>query len=71
MKIAELTNLWIGYNAAEDFRVLICAFDKIEAQEIANEYRNDTQMEGSFEVSEFTDTEAKFDCDYVLTYSGQ
>lgn len=70
MKVNELTNLWVGYNATEDFRVLICALDNIEAQDTANEYCNDTQMNGSFEVTEFTDMETHFDCDYILTYSG-
>ena len=67
MKVNELTNLWVGYNATEDFRILICALDTEEAQEIANEYRFDTNMEGTFEITEFDNTETHFDCDYVLT----
>ena len=30
MKANELTNLWVGYNRAEDFRVLVCASDPLE-----------------------------------------
>lgn len=69
MKINDLTNLWVGYNEAENFRVLICALDTKEAQEIANIYRLESGMEGSFMISEFTDVTTSFDCDYVLTYS--
>lgn len=66
MKVNELTNLFIGYNKTEDFRVLICASDKIEAKEIADEYCLDSHMEGKFDIKDFDDTETKFDCDYVL-----
>ena len=67
MKINELTNLWVGYNDAEDFKVLIVALDKEEAQEIVNEYCLDSHMEGKFEITEYDNTETQFDCDYVLT----
>lgn len=67
MKINDLTNLWVGYSKVDDFRVLICALDEIEAQEIANEYRCDTHLEGTFEITEFDNLETHFDCDYVLT----
>ena len=71
MKVNELTNLWVGYNEKENFKVLICALDKTEAHEIADTYRFDMDMEGKFEVSEFTDMNTSFDCDYVLTYSAE
>lgn len=67
MKINDLTNLWVGYNKTEDFRVLICALDIEEAQEIANGYLLDTNMKGTFEITEFDNLETHFDCDYVLT----
>lgn len=67
MKINELNNLWIGHNETENFKILICALDKIEAQEIANEYNLDSHMIGTFEITKFTNTETQFDCDYVLT----
>lgn len=67
MKVNDLNNLFVGYNTAERFRVLICALDIEEAQEIADGYRFDSRMEGYFEVSEFDDIDTKFDCDYVLT----
>lgn len=69
MKVTDMTNLWVGYNEEEDFRVLICAQDKQEARQIANGYRVDTLMEGTFEITEFTDVNVRIDCDYVLTYN--
>ena len=69
MKANEMQNLWVGCNRTEDFKVLICAFDEIEAHEVAESYRIDTHMEGNFEITEFTNMEEKFDCDYVITYS--
>ena len=67
MKVNELTNLYVGYNETEDFRVLICALDTEEAQEIVNEYRLDAHLEGTFVITEFDNAEIHFDCDYVLT----
>lgn len=67
MKITDLNHLWVGYNEKEDFRVLICALDEQDAQEIANDYCLDSHMNGKFEISEFSDTNTNFDCDYVLT----
>ena len=66
MKANEMTNLWVGYNETEDFKILICASDEIEAEEIAESYKNDTNLEGKFEIKEFCNTEEKFDCDYVV-----
>lgn len=67
MKINELNNLWLGHNEEENFKVLICALDAEEAQEIAENYRFDSHMEGKFVISEFSDVNTVFDCDYVLT----
>ena len=67
MKANEMTNLWVGYNETEDFRILICASDEVEAQEVANSYKEDTNMNGEFLISEFTDVNQKFDCDYVVS----
>jgi len=67
MKINELTNLWVGTNETENFKVLIVALDREEAQEIANSYCLDSHMEGKFDIAEFDNTETQFDCDYVLT----
>ena len=69
MKVTDMTNLWVGYNEEEDFRVLICAQDEQEARQIANGYRVDTLMEGTFKITEFTDVNVRIDCDYVLTYN--
>lgn len=66
MKINELNNLYIGYNKTEDFSILVCAHDKHEAFEIANGYRLESSMSGSFEISEFDDINTHFDCDYVI-----
>lgn len=62
------TNLFIGYNRQENFRILICAFDKIEAQELANEYKFDAGLEGCFEISDIETgiDNIHFDCDYVI-----
>lgn len=64
----RFTNLFIGYNREEDFRILICAFDEEEALELANEYRFDAGLEGHFEIEEIEDeiTNIHFDCDYVI-----
>ena len=69
MKVTDLIKLWVGYNATENFRILICALDIEEARVIAAGYRYDNQMEGSFEITEFSDVETQFDCDYVITYT--
>ena len=66
MKINELTNLYVGTNEVENFKVLIVALDREEAQEIANNYCLDSNMKGKFNISEFDNTETQFDCDYVL-----
>ena len=66
MKANEMQNLWVGHNKTEDFKILICASDEIEAQEIADSYKDDTNMEGKFEIKEFCDTEERFNCDYVV-----
>lgn len=64
----SFTNLWIGYNQKEDFRILICALDKIEAQELANGYRLNSNMKGEFEISFAENIEnLHFDCDYVIS----
>lgn len=64
----RFTNLFIGYNAEEDFRILICAFDEEEAAELANEYRFDSNLEGKFEIQEIDDgiDNLHFDCDYII-----
>ena len=64
----RFTNLFIGYNEEEDFRILICAFDKEEAQELADEYRFVSNLSGHFETSELEGKidDIHFDCDYVI-----
>ena len=64
----RFTNLFVGYNAKEHFRILICAFDDIEAMALAEEYRLDAKLEGKFEVYQLDDDIDKlhFDCDYVI-----
>lgn len=67
MRVNTMRNLYVGYNETENFTILICAFDRIEAQEIADDYCLDAYLEGKFKISEFEDREMRFDCDYVLT----
>lgn len=71
MKVNEMTNLWVGYNRTENFKVLIVALDEQEAQEIADGYRLDAHLDGEFEIYEFTDVNEHFDCDYVLEVVGE
>lgn len=62
------TNLYIGYNKEEDFRILICAFDEVEAKELSDEYRCDSNMQGCFEITEADKIDnIHFDCDYVIS----
>ena len=70
MKVNEMTNLWVGYNKTENFKVLIVAQDEAEAKEITEGYRLDTHLEGKFEIYKFTDVNEHFDCDYVLEVVG-
>ena len=64
----SFTNLFIGYNEEEDYRILICAFDKTEACQLAREYQLDAKLNGSFEISEPENgiDNIHFDCDYVI-----
>lgn len=65
VKISEMTNLYSCYNVEEFFRILVIAESLKEAEEKAEEYRKDTNMEGKFEAETLTD-EMYFDCDYVI-----
>lgn len=71
MNVCDLQNLFVGHNKEEDFTVLICAFDEVEAMEIAKSYSNDAQMSSKWDIEEFTDPETRFSCDYVLTYGDE
>lgn len=60
-------NLWVGYNEKEKFRILICAFDEEDANELAQEYRFDSGLEGKFKVAKAEKVDdLQFDCDYVI-----
>lgn len=69
MKINELKGLYVGYNAQEDFRVLIYACDEKEAQEVADGYAQDIGFDGSFTITEPTDNIAnlRFDSDIIIS----
>lgn len=67
MKVHEMTNLYVGYNAFEDFRILICALDKEEAQELARDYGFDANIGGAWRITEDFDENTHFDCDYVIS----
>lgn len=62
------TNLFIGYNKEEDFRILICAWGEEEAQQLANEYCAEAKLNGRFDIFEIEEKldEIHFDCDYVI-----
>ena len=64
----DFINLFIGYNKEENFRILICAFDEIEAQGKADEYLFDSNLNGHFEVEQVEGdiSNIHFDCDYVI-----
>lgn len=64
----QFTNLFIGYNAEENFRILICAFDEAEAKELADGYGSDAGLNGEFEIQEIENgiDHIHFDCDYVI-----
>ena len=68
MKVYEMTNLFIGYNEEEDFKILICALDSLEAYELAREYGCDAHLDGEWDISEFDEDSknTRFDCDYVI-----
>ena len=71
MKISSLTNLWVAYNTVEDFRILIIADDEKIATDTAIEYFYDSDMEDDpshIEITELTDTNIEFDCDYAITF---
>ena len=69
MKWHEMQNLFIGYNEDKNFRVLICAFDIHEADEVLRGYALDAGLEGDWEITETGPNTSKlhFDCDYVIT----
>ena len=70
MKITELTNLFVGYNKSEDFRVLICALDSEEAMNIVRGYAACAHLSSDpsdWSISELKDVNTHFDCDYVIT----
>ena len=65
MKIYEMTNLFVGYNEEEDFRILICAMDSVEAHELARRYGFDSNLKGNWDIQDL-DENIHFDCDYVI-----
>ena len=64
----NFTNLFIGYNSQEKYRILICADNEDDAKELAEEYRKDASLDGNFEISEICNNidTIHFDCDYVI-----
>ena len=67
MNICDMENLFVGSNENAHFNVLICAADTRTAEEIAEEYRTDMNLEGEFQVKEFTNATMKIDCNYILS----
>jgi len=71
MKINQLFNLWVAYNATEDFQVLVIADCEVEALEVAKGYFEDANMlTDEIQITEFEDVNTRFDCDYAI-YRGQ
>ena len=66
MNISDMTNLFVGYNIVLNFKVLVCAFDEQEAEEIVKDYAFDSLLEGDWEIKEYKEDDT-FDCDCVLT----
>lgn len=65
----SFTNLYVGYNEAEDFRILIVAYDEDEALATAEHYGRDSQFAANkwaVEEAEHIDC-LRFDCDTVIT----
>lgn len=62
-------NVFLGYNEEEDFRILISAWSKAEAIDLAEGYRKDAGLQGKFDVSEAPECidNIRFDCDYIVT----
>lgn len=56
---------FIAYNKKEDFRMVVDAWNKADAIELAEEYRADAGLDGKFVVEE---PFKNIDCDYVVTY---
>lgn len=68
----KFKNLFEGYNKKENFRILICAYDRHEAQELADGYCIDSDLEGKFEISDVGSIdETHYDCDYVISLEPQ
>ena len=62
-------NVFIGYNEKEAFRILISAWSKAEAIDLAEGYRKDAGLQGKFDVSEAPECidNIRFDCDDIVT----
>lgn len=65
----QFTNVFLGYNKKEDFRILISAWSKAEAETLAEEYQKDAGLQGHFDISEAPERidDIRFDCDYIIT----
>ena len=67
MKITDLSGLYVAYSKYENFRILVAATDIYDANEIARNYFEDAGiMYETVDIEEFTDTNTKFDCDYII-----
>ena len=71
MKITDISGLFVGKNADENFNILIAATDEQDAQRIADEYASESGLGGTFAVTELPTEpndimKLNFDCDYVV-----
>lgn len=66
MKVSDMRNLFVAINKKENFNILICATDQIQATSLALEYYREAGLDGYGEVRRFNDVNINIDCDYVI-----
>lgn len=61
-------NLYVAYNADEDFRIMVVANSREEAKDTAREYFKDSGMRGNVVISQpFNMFDLVYSCDYVIS----
>ena len=55
MKISDMRNLFVAINKKENFNILICVTDQIQASALALEYCREAGLDGCGEVKRFDD----------------
>lgn len=67
MKVADMLNLYTAYNEAADYRILVLAADVADAQHVVQGYATESEIKGTFLVTETVDTCVNYDCDRVIS----